>query len=171
MQSELGNVALLRVIENIDCNTERQQDVDNCYESLTKEIIAEMDKQILVPETQNGKRKLKQGKLFWNEDLSNLWKKMCSDEKVMTSCTNRRVRKVLRENLNDRSFRRAERSYKEGKMIELEEVCINDPRKFYELLKCLGPQKTNPKIPLEVVEENGNVVYERESPEKMERRF
>ncbi len=106
MQSELANVASLRVIENIECNRERQQ---------------EMDKQILLPETQNGKRKLKQMEPFWNEDLSNLWKKMCSDEKVMTSCTNRRVTKVLRENYIksgkrfDRGFRRAEHSYKRGK--------------------------------------------------------
>ena len=169
MQSEMANAALLRVIQNIECNRERQKDVDHCYKDLTDTIIEEMTRTLLLPKSKNGKRKLKQSKPFANEKLTILWKHMCENEKKMTKCTNRLKRRNLREEyiqsrkMFDKELRCAERIYKKSKMLELETLCINDPKQFYEQLKKLGPRRKAKGVPWEVVDENGTSVYDHNS--------
>ena len=53
----------------------------------------------------------------------------------------------------DREFRKAKRNYNRGKLINLDEICTNDPNKFWESLKNLGPNRKS-NIPLEIYENN-----------------
>ncbi len=59
MQSDMARGALLKVIENTECNREMHKDVDNCYLHTAGIIITEMNKQLLIPETTDRKGKQK----------------------------------------------------------------------------------------------------------------
>lgn len=166
LQSNLCKSALLKVIEAIECNRETQHELDRIYGMLCDTIISEMNKQLLIPNSTNGKKTLKQHKPYWNSELTRLWKEMCDAERRMTRCYNRLIRRDLRSHFIcvrknfDKKLRYYERNYKRGKMLELEEICTSDPRCFYDQLKKLGPQRKRDRIPHEVYDVNGDISYD-----------
>ena len=61
----------------------------------------------------------------------------------------------------DKMYRRLERQYKRGQMLELENTCKNDPKNFWNHLKKLGPSK-NKTIPTEVYDHENEIVTDKE---------
>ena len=57
----------------------------------------------------------------------------------------------------DRQYRKTERSYKFRTLIEIDESCKNDHKKFWDMLKRLGPRKTK-QIPNEIIDAHGDVI-------------
>ena len=94
---------------------------------------------------------------------------MCQDEKKMTKCKNRLLKRTFREKfldsrtIFDKHFRKAERRFKKAEMMELETLCTTDQKKFYDQLRKLGPKRKRKGIPGEVIDSNGNVVFDDKS--------
>ena len=53
----------------------------------------------------------------------------------------------------DKELRKTERLYNKNKLNDIENVCTDNPRAFWEHIKKLGPRKAN-QIPLKVYQEN-----------------
>jgi hypothetical protein len=62
----------------------------------------------------------------------------------------------------DKAFRKYERQYNRGQMIDIEDCCTNDPNQFWEQLKQLGPRK-KASIPMEVYSENDEILCDKDS--------
>ncbi len=92
-----------------------------------------------------------------------LWSDMCNREKVYLAFRgSKHVRKCLRQQfltasqVFNKKLRQAERNYNKCLQNEMESVCTENPRQFWEYVKRLGPKPSN-KILQEVCDENGNV--------------
>ena len=60
---------------------------------------------------------------------------------------------VVARHTFDREYRKAERKYICGKMLDIDTICVNDPNKFWDCLKKLGPHRKS-FIPLEIYDNN-----------------
>ena len=56
----------------------------------------------------------------------------------------------------DKEYRKVERQYNHGKMLDIDNICVNDPNKFWNCLRKLGPHKKS-SIPLEIYNENNTI--------------
>ncbi len=73
-------------------------------------------------------------KPFWNSDLQNLWnelRKAVNKFCKSTRCHVRAARKHFKASQKafDRVYRREERIFKRARLVEMEEVVTNDPKK------------------------------------------
>ena len=89
------------------------------------------------------------------------WKLLCKAESLYlkASGNERKLRRqefIIRQNIFDSMYRKAERQYKMENLVKLEQVVTNDPKQFWSMLKRLGPRRKN-DTPLEVYDEQGNV--------------
>ena len=92
-------------------------------------------------------KRLRVRKPHWNEDLTNLWKNMVSSEKMYLKCktTNYQKRDLHIKFKDasrkfDKALRLAEREYRRKLSIILHETKTDDPIKFWEHIKQLGPK-------------------------------
>ena len=87
-------------------------------------------------------------------------------EKQVRLISDRRAKKTAHtEFLNarhafDKKFRELERKFKRDKFTAIEELETNNPKSFWEQINNLGPKKPS-KIPEEVYDESGNIIYDR----------
>ena len=110
------------------------------------------------------RKRYKQFKPYWDENLENLWQNVRRAEKAFLNCHDNRYSKTrLRndfksaKNIFDKQLRSAERKYKRSLSIDVEAVCTDNPKSFWEHIKNLGP-KRQAGVPLEVYDELGNVI-------------
>ena len=54
------------------------------------------------------------------------------------------------------SYREAERCYRRENLKEIEQLCVQDPKEFWNNIKQLGPKKLN-DIPMRVVKDNETI--------------
>ncbi len=141
----------------------RQDEIDNAYEQFCTKVKCEMD-QILkyTDSSKKVRKKYKNYKPYWNEELHKMWKDMSHAEKLFTNCRGPRHRKeYLRveyakcKGIFDKALRRAERNYRKHVVDEIESCCVNDPRKFWNHISNLGPRKKK-DIPMRVYDVDGN---------------
>ncbi len=57
----------------------------------------------------------------------------------------------------DRVYHREERKFGRARLVEMEEVVTNDPKRFWDMLGKLGSRKSQ-EIPMEIVDENGVLI-------------
>ena len=106
------------------------------------------------------KRLKKCCKPFWSNDLQIMWDSLRKAENIYLSSQGRgRVSNLeqfrhAQKNF-DRAYRRAERKYFYNKQCEIETICTENPKLFWQTLKQLGPHKSK-SIPFEIIKENGN---------------
>ena len=149
-----------RIIDEILHAKGSQEEVDQIYENLCSMIYNEMENCLPCYNTsEKVKKRHKPLKPFWSEKLNGLWVNLKDKEKNLNKCKCKRdKRSLIKLYVNarhtfDREFRKAKRNYNRGNLLNLDEICTNDPNKFWESLKKLGPnRKTN--IPLEIYENN-----------------
>ena len=146
-----------RIIDEILHAKGSQEEVDQIYENLCSMIYNEMEN--CLPCYNTSEKVKKRHKPFWSEKLNGLWVNLNNKEKNLNKCKCKRVKKSLiklyvnARHTFDREFRKVKRNYNRGNLLNLDEICTNDPNKFWESLKKLGPnRKTN--IPLEIYENN-----------------
>ncbi len=101
-------------------------------------------------------------KLYWDDELKGLWhtlackKKECEKNRC-GGASKRRLQYefVTARNVFDKTLRQKERAHRYKIMTEMEEVS-NDPKKFWNYIKKLGPSKRS-KIPMEVYDNDMNI--------------
>jgi hypothetical protein len=103
-------------------------------------------------------------KPFWNNELKELWQNLCRKERLYLKAHGSDRNRIKHEfkaaqKLFDKTYRRTERRFHKEKLTELENLSTDDPNKFWKCIKNLGPKKKN-EIPMEVYDENGDIVYE-----------
>jgi hypothetical protein len=170
MSSEGDRRLLLSLIDSMEMCREQQASLDNVYKELTETLTGKMKE--LDPgfdcsiETRRRRRKAKP---FWNEELSSLWNEMRAKEKDFLKCKKQNSRewkekltsfKTTRKQF-DKIFRREERKFKREQMRDIETICSNDPRTFWDQLKKLGPKRVH-QIPMEVHDADGRRITKHE---------
>ena len=138
------------LIDKLQTRCDDQNDIDILYNDMCKYTFAEMDKFLSYKEFTGRKtgKLLKFHKPYWDNRLTELWKDMCIKEKEFLKTMSGSREKSLRRCgfLNARSkfdkyLRSSQREYRKTQIDEIEKVCTNDPRKFWEHIKTLGPRK------------------------------
>ena len=163
MNNEIACNELLNLIEELEVCRENQASVDKMYEKLITCIFAEMDRHLFKYTGVKSKKMYKVKKPYWNDELKSLWSDMCNKEKTYLAYRgSNHIRSLLRQQFLDASrifnkkLRQAERNYNKSMQDEMESVCTDNPRQFWEYIKKLGPKPSN-KILQEVYDENGNI--------------
>lgn len=161
--SEESKLELLRLIENIEQCRSVQDDIDAAYKHLIDTYHNEMNKWFRAKNVHpsSKKRLHRSTKPFWNDQLQNLWNVLCESEKAFLASSGAQ-RRVLHakfksdQRLFDRTYRKTERSFKLEQLIEIDESCTSDHKKFWELLQKLGPKRQS-QIPIEIVDNEGKI--------------
>jgi len=161
--SDVCRQALLNVINKIECNRERQADIDSCYIDLKNIIVQEMKDKIPIYHNKKDRKKHKTNKPYWNEELGNLWKEMHVREKEFLkfkglNCVKSKLRLKYKHAAQkfDREIRKCKRQYDRGRILEIESVCTKNPREFWSHIRKLGPRK-NMSVPMEVYDSTGEI--------------
>ena len=165
LESQVIRGAVNELIEKFLEEIKTQQEVDNIYNETCEVFKREMEN--VLPCTNvspKDKKMFKAHKAFWNNELKELWQEMVEHRRIFEKCKkHRRVREDKLETYKskrrifERRLRFYERKYNQNKMEEIDNMCTNEPNKFWEKIKNLGPRKNN-KIPLAVYDNMGNVV-------------
>ena len=103
-------------------------------------------------------------KPWWCQELDEMWKTLCNLERDFVRYNGaRRQKQRLRQqyknaqNEFDRVYRRKKRKFQHDKLLHIKALETNDPAKFWEAIKRLGPKNKFGEIPSEVVLEDGSV--------------
>ncbi len=169
MNNDTACNELLNLISELELCRENQTNVDQLYENLLKCIYNEMDRQLPKYTGVKSNKRYKVKKPYWSEQLKLLWSDMCSKEKMYLAHRGpSHVKQYLRHRFIDASYvfnkrlRQAKRKYDKSLQDEIETVCTDNPRQFWEYIKKLGPKKSN-KIIEEVYDQDGNIKCDIES--------
>lgn len=157
LQSETWRKAILDIIDHLEHLHELQDDLDTTYDDLCKCIFKELDTQLGYKFAGSKmKKKLKNSKPYWSDELSVLWKEMSRAEKLFSKCKGCRQEKhnlrmlfKQKQHAFDKCLKKAVRQYNRGKIAALETACNEDPKLFWDSLKKLGPRKSK-SLPLKV---------------------
>ena len=151
------------IIETLQNRNQSQTEVDRVYGDFCVTMFSEMDKYLNYRDFtgQNIGKRLKISKPYWNDDLSRLWKDMSMKEKLfLKTRENRRSINIKRLEFKeartkfDKQLRYYQRQYRKQKIDELDKICIDDTRKFWEHIKRLGPKRVS-SLPEMVKTEDG----------------
>ena len=164
MLNEQFLTSFIDVVTRQLSNCTGQEDLDKMYDNVCQLITGEMDRCLRFSDKANKARKKgKQRKPYWNHKLSLLWKDMILAEKEFLNCKGHHTQRnylrniyVTKRKLFDKCLRKCERKYNEKVVNDIEEVCLNDPRNFWNHIKSLGPRNKT-EIPLMVYDEKGDV--------------
>ena len=165
LSSNISKLALQSVIQRIESARETQNEVDDIYSTLCKLLVAEMDANIPTFDTsKRTKKRFKNTKPFWNDELAGLWHSMRDRERAFlrfkgSSNIKSQLRREFQtaQNIFDRTLRKYERKYKRSMCNDIENMSTENPREFWNKIITLGPRKST-NIPMEVYNENGEVL-------------
>ena len=109
------------------------------------------------------RKRYKTFKPYWNETLENLWLEVRRKEKAFTNFHgDRRTKNQLQyefklaRNTFDKQLRAAERNHRRSLSINIESVCTDNPNKFWDHIKHLGPKRKD-KIPMEAYNDDNTI--------------
>jgi len=143
-----------------------QEQLDNIYQHTIDVIKCEMDNQLEYRDVTPAlhKRAKRKRKPFWNSILDSKWKNTCMKErKFRKNNSNRRERDILRQEFVscrkdfDRTYRKFERQFFKNEQEQLALLDTNNPKKFWEYVKNLGPSAGKRESVFEVYDDRGNV--------------
>ena len=157
---------LVQLIQDQELSIENQHHVDRCYNDLVNTIFSEMDK--YLPKSYGFRKRsskyFRVKKPYWNNYLKTLWQDMCMKENEFLKYKGpNHVKQYLRKRFTDSSsmfhkeLRKAERKYNRDLQENIESICTENPKQFWNYVKKLGPQ-FNSDIPEEVYDNDGNLV-------------
>lgn len=110
MESELSRLAISGIIQQqIESTRETQTNIDGIYDKLCTTIWQEMNDKIPKYDTSRGtRRRYKNYKPYWTDELTQLWSVMRSKEREFLKCitNNRSRRNTLRQ-----MFKEAQRNF------------------------------------------------------------
>jgi hypothetical protein len=165
MSSPTALTALNTLIERIERCRETQNQVDVLYSEFRDIITREMSEKIPTYDwSKRSRKRLRLHKPYWNDELTELWKRMREMEKQFLKCdsTNKSLKNTCRQrykesrNTLDKRIRFYERKHKKQLAFNIESVCSHDPKQFWDQIKKLGSQRKT-KFPTECYDTDGDV--------------
>jgi hypothetical protein len=154
---------LLQMIENITELRNDQNEINSVYNDVCNLYYDEMKKWLKSKNVnpKSHKRLKKCCKPFWSNRLQELWDSLRKAENIYLSSRGRYRRSNLEsfrasQKKFDKEYRKAERKFNFDKQCEIESVCTENPKQFWQHLKSLGPSR-NKDIPMEIINQNGDV--------------
>ena len=137
---------LLVKVQNMD---DTIREVDSVYSEMCNAILSEMDAHIRYSSNdKKTRKKFKNHKPYWNEELTRSWKNMSEAERLYKRCHNHSMKSCLRTDfLNKRLFfdkllRHAERKYNREMADKIENIYTEDPKQFWQHIKKPGAINT-----------------------------
>ena len=156
--------ALLNIINNIDFNVKTQSEMNTAYSNFIELLHAEMDKHFKKYDCSNKRLRTSFKKPWWNENLKKLFQDAQHAERAYIKCkksgcnaSNLRHVFVNKRKQFDREYRRDKRTYMSTYQTELSHLRNSNPKKFWNEISNLGPQKKYKQIPQEVILDDGKV--------------
>ena len=158
LNSGTWTLALQKIIDRLLTRNNMQAQLDSIYDSFCKSLFKELDDCLGFRfASKKSKKRFKNHKPYWNDHLLTLWKNMVKSEKEFTRYKgrNRGIRNHLYQKhvssqcIFDKELRAASRRYNKKKLSEIEEICVNNHKDFWNQIKNLGPRKQN-SIPMTV---------------------
>jgi hypothetical protein len=170
MNTSLFEEALSLIIQKISMTNDIQNQLDHIYSEFCSVIMREMDQYLCYKDASTRTRKkFRNFKPYWNDQLTLLWKNMKEAEKAFLKCrgasdVKQRLRtKFMHERqIFDKALRRSERNYFKDVADEIEKINTNDPRAFWNYIKKLGPKKQQ-EIPMRIKYSDGTESYNKEN--------
>ena len=160
MQTDDVLLSLNKVIDDMIKAKGIQEELDLVYENLCTLIYTKMQRKIpCVSDSKKLRKRHKPSKPFWSDNLSELWSNLREADKNMKKCKCIRAKRIYKEKFVlarhtfDREYRKAERHYNCGKMIDIDTICVNNPNEFWDCLKKLAPHRKY-IIPIEIYDNN-----------------
>ena len=168
MKSEQFRIAIINIIDALECSELFQREVNNLYNKLSTTIFQEMDKHMEYKDiSTHCKKKKKFTKPYWDIELSSAWKNMRDCEYIYRKSQN--LRSARNQNKSnyltaqrqfDKMLRDKERKYKRSLMLNIESVNTENPKQFWDFITKLGSKKKN-EIPNVVIMDNGEISTEK----------
>ena len=156
MENNQWNTCVGELIGQFSNRAINQQAVDELYNNMCNIVLSEMDIHLHAYSSSGNKRKRKNCKPYWTDELSDKWKMMRIAEQEFVKCqgprevkTEKRLVFLDKRRSFDKSLRNSERVYRYNKMLEIEVNCTQNPKNFWEMIRNLGPPRRN-KIPMKV---------------------
>ncbi len=154
----------LKIIEELLLNQIDQERLDSLYDQYVETYFDEMSSFFKeVSNTPVSRKSLRfTPKPYWNEDLSELWKRFHRSEKIFVTTRKddpaySRILGDFRDKRRafDKRLKREKRSYQRRKVYDLEKANTKNPKEFWRTIENLGPKRKR-KIPNEVILEDGS---------------
>ena len=150
-QSERCRRCLISVITALESNIVEQGDIDTVYQQLLDTLHDEMDSELTFKDYTPGMRsRRKHNKPYWNDDLKELWAQARDAEKKYLKWRGDDARRNdLQHNFQylrkqfDKELRRAERVYNAQQRDHIQQMRTDDPKRFWDAIKKLGPGNTS----------------------------
>ena len=94
-------------------------------------------------------------KPYWCDELTDLWRKYHEKEKAFLRFkgpgrhkSKLRLEYKVAQQTFDKRKRQIEREHHKNKLIDIQKVCTDNPREFWNHIKRLGPNKKKIDIPV-----------------------
>ena len=164
LNSPLAQNAFLDIIRNIELCRETQNNIDTVYDDFCSKLFKEMNANIPSFDcTKKTRKRYKYFKPYWNETLEHLWLDVRTKEKTFIEFHGeRRIKNQfqhefkLARNIFDKQLRTAERNHRRSLSIDIESVSTDNPHKFWDHIKHLGPKRKD-TVPMEVYNDDGTI--------------
>ncbi len=145
------------IIDTLLASRLNQDKVDGIYATLCKSIFSELDANLQYKFicSSKTKKRYKNSKPYWDEELTLLWNDMNKKEKYMLNNKEKsNIRRTKNDfkyarNTFDKALRKKARQYNYSKISMLEQSANSNHVEFWNKLKQLGPRKSS-SIPLTV---------------------
>ncbi len=149
-------------------NQERMDEIYAQFVNMYHEEMGLFMKEIST--TKNSKKAIRWTRRpYWDNDLSLSWQEFHRAEKAYLHATRRhkdfdtlKRNFLVKQKAFDKMLKKKKRSFERSEVYSLEKANINDPVAFWRHITSLGPRSSN-KIPMEVYDEEGNVVTDTEA--------
>ena len=158
LNSPTWKLALHNIINRLAERIAMQDELDSLYDSFCKSLFKELDDNLgFKYVSKKCKKRFKNHKPYWNDNLLSLWRAMVQAEKDFTRYKgrNRGIRNTLyakhvsAQSTFDKELRAASRRYNKEKVNQIETICVENHKDFWNQIKSLGPRKQN-SIPMTV---------------------
>lgn len=166
LNSPVWQNALRIIIDRLLSDCHEQSVLDDLYDSFCGQLFSELDNCLGYKYvSKKSKKYLKNAKPYWNETLQVLWNEMVAEEKSFSKYrgNNRNIRSDLfvrhknSQKKFDKALRSASRTYNRQVVEEVEKICVDNHKEFWNKIKCLGPRKQSNGIPMTVRTEGDNL--------------
>ena len=158
-------------IDKIESALRNQSDVNEVYTAFTSLIFDEISQHFPRRGNFNGNKNAKSFyKPYWSEHLQRQWDIVCTNEKLWLKCNGPQKRN-FRDSFNrerkifDKMNRKAKRAFQLSEQNRLGDLCDNrDSRNFWKEIGKVGMQNERKlEIPMEVIDEQGNISSDAQS--------
>ena len=179
LASPIWQQSVLDIVGRLEENNGRQAELDGTYAKLCENIFLELDQNLRYTICGRKTRKrYRNAKPYWDDDLSNLWKDMARKEKefVKYKGLNRgRKTQLLNrfkesQRLFDKELGNKSREYRRKVVDSIDSLSVDNPKEFWAQIQKLGP-RVKTSIPLKIRDGSNFITEETEVLKRWEHDF